>query len=93
LVKGMTRRIVEIKETGCSYFERAIFFVRMDMPQNTPEYTLTQEASKIIEKFCNDLKLTRPSKKYKILDVLKLVVSAVAGAAAAVLVLKLGAVI
>jgi hypothetical protein len=89
----MTRRIVEIKETGSNYFERAIFFVRMDMPQNTTEYTLTQEASRIIEKFRSDLKLTRPSKKYRFMDFIKLAVAAAAGAAAAVLVLKLGALI
>jgi hypothetical protein len=89
----MTRRIVEIKETGSNYFERAIFFVRMDMPQNTLEYTLTQEASKIIDKFCSDLKLTKSPKKSKLLEVVKILLAAVAGAAAAVLVLELSALI
>jgi hypothetical protein len=93
LVKGMTRRIVEIKETGSNYFERAIFFVRMDMPQNTLEYTLTQEASKIIDKFCSDLKLTKSPKKSKLLEVAKILLAAAAGAAAAVLVLELSALI
>jgi hypothetical protein len=87
----MTRRIVEIKETGSNYFERAIFFVRMDMPQNTLEYTLTQEASKIIDKFCSDLKLTKSPKKSKLLEVVKILLAAAAGAAAAVLVLELSA--
>jgi hypothetical protein len=89
----MTRRIVEIKETGSNYFERAIFFVRMDMPQNTLEYTLTQEASKIIDKFCSDLKLTKSPKKSKLLEVAKILLAAAAGAAAAVLVLELSALI
>jgi hypothetical protein len=89
----MTRRIVEIKETGSNYFERAIFFVRMDMPQSTPESTLTQEASKIIDKFCTDLKLTKASHKYKIIDIAKIVAAAIAGAAAAVLVLELSALV
>ena len=93
MVKGMTRRIVEIKETGSNYFERAIFFVRMDMPQNTLEYTLTQEASKIIDKFCSDLKLTKSPKKSKLLEVAKILLAAAAGAAAAVLVLELSALI
>jgi hypothetical protein len=87
----MTRRIVEIKETGSNYFERAIFFVRMDMPQNTLEYTLTQEASKIIDKFCSDLKLTKSPKKSKLLEIVKILLAAVAGAAA--LVLELSALI
>ena len=83
MVKGMTRRIVEIKETGSNYFERAIFFVRMDMPQDTMEHTLTQEATKIIDKFCSDLKLSRPPRKARLLD--KIVIAAAVGAAAAAL--------
>jgi hypothetical protein len=89
LVKGMTRRIVEIKETGSSYFERAIFFVRMDMPAGTPENTLTKEASKIIDKFCSDLKLNKMPRRSKYLDIAKISIAAVGGAAAAVLVLEL----
>ena len=89
MVKGMTRRIVEIKETGSNYFERAIFFVRMDTAQNTSENTLTQEASRIIDRFCSDLKLTRPPKKEKFTIVLKYFLTAVAGAAATVLILAL----
>lgn len=89
LVKGMTRRIVEIRETGSSYFERAIFFVKMDMPQNTPENTLTKEATKIIDKFCTDLKLNKPSKKCRWIGIAKIIIAAVIGAAAAVLVLEL----
>ena len=85
MVKGMTRRIVEIKETGSNYFERAIFFVRMDMPQDTMEHTLTQEATKIIDKFCSDLKLSRPPRKARLLDIAKIVIAAAVGAAAAAL--------
>jgi hypothetical protein len=85
----MTRRIVEIKETGSSYFERAIFFVRMDMPQNTPENTLTHEASKIIDKFCADLKLTKQPKRWGWQGLLKIGLSALCGALLAVLFLKL----
>jgi len=88
LVKGITRRIVEIKETGSGYFERAIFFVRMDAPQNLTESTLTKEASHIIDRFCNDLKFDRNTKKYKALDILKLMAAAVGGALAAFIILK-----
>lgn len=80
MVKGITRRIVEIKETGSDYFERAIFFVKMDMTQAPPEYTLTQEASRIIDDFCADLRLSRPSKKIRLLAWGKLLIAAAAGA-------------
>ena len=91
MVKGMTKRIVEIKDTGSSYFERAIFFVRMDMAQNTTEYTLSQEASKIIDKFCAELKLIKAPTKMKLLDVIKIVLAAIAGAAMTVIVLEIRA--
>lgn len=31
MIKGVNRQVVEVRETGCDYFERIIFFVR-------PEY-------------------------------------------------------
>ena len=89
MVKGMTKRIVEIKDTGSNLFEKAIFFVRMDMPQSASEYTLSQEATKIIDKFCSELRLTKTPRRVKLLDVLKLAVSAVAGAMLTVIVMQL----
>lgn len=92
MVKGMTKRIVEIKDTGSNLFERAIFFVRMDMSQNTTEYTLSKEAEKIIDKFCAELKLTRASRGMRLWDLLKLAASAVAGAMLTILVIQLVAI-
>lgn len=89
MVKGMTRRIVEIKDTGSGYFERAIFFVRLDTPHNVTEYSLSQEATKIIEKYSSDLQLGKPDKKQKFRNLIKNICVALAGAVAAVLVLKL----
>lgn len=92
MVKGVTRRIVEIKETGSSYFERAIFFVRMENSRNTNEYTLSQEARRIIDKFSGDVELSeadgKKRKKQKAMYALKLAVAAVAGALAAFLIMK-----
>ena len=90
MVKGMTRRIVEIKGSGSSCFERAIFFVRMDMPSNTPENTLTQEASRIIDEFCSGMELKKPPLRRRIGEILRVAGAAVFGAAAAVVIVKFG---
>ena len=36
MIKGVNRQVVEVRETGCDYFERIIFFVK-------PEYTSLSE--------------------------------------------------
>lgn len=90
MVKGMTRRIVEIKGSGNSCFERAIFFVRMDMPSNTPEHTLTQEASRIIDEFCTGMELKKPPLRRKLGKILLVAGAALLGAAATVVTVKLG---
>lgn len=93
MVKGVTRRIVEIKETGSNYFERAIFFVKMDEGRNASEYTLSQEARRIIDKYSSGLPLTSVDKKQQMkkraMLILKYFVSAVAGAVSAILLMHL----
>lgn len=37
MVKGVNRQVLEIHETGCEYFEKALFFVR-------PEYSAEKES-------------------------------------------------
>lgn len=92
MVKGVTRRVVEIKETGSSYFERAIFFVRMDSCKNLSEYTLTQEAKHIIDNFSKGPSASASGDKQKkrpaAMTVLKFIVSAVSGALAAIILMK-----
>ena len=84
MVKGVTRRIVEIKETGSSYFERAIFFVSMEGRRGVNEYTLSQEARRIIDRLSNDKSLQlpgqKPQKRVLFLSIVKLVGSAALGA-------------
>lgn len=36
MVKGVNRQVLEIHETGCEYFEKALFFVK-------PEYSTAKE--------------------------------------------------
>jgi hypothetical protein len=93
MVKGVTRRIVEIKETGSNYFERAIFFVSMDHIKNASESTLSQEARRIIDNYSNGLPpISVDKKKNKhsaALSVFMLLISAAAGAIATIIVMKI----
>jgi hypothetical protein len=83
MVKGVTKRIVEIKETGSSYFERAIFFVSMEGRRGANEYTLSQEARRIIDRLSNDKSLQMPGqrqgKRALLFSLIKLVGSAAFG--------------
>ena len=89
MVKGMTRRIVEIRETGSDYFEKAIFFVRMDTAGNVAEYTLTQEAGKIIDRLCADLSLKKRAPHARFWSVARLTSAALLGAAAGILLFRI----
>lgn len=53
MVKGVERKIIEIRDTGSDCFERALFFVRPDTPSPLAEPTLAGEAARIIDKFCH----------------------------------------
>jgi hypothetical protein len=87
LIKGMTRRIVEIKQPQSNYFEKAVFYCRTNMPRGISEYTLTQEATRIIESLCIDGK-TKPTKKLSFKGFLKIIISAAFGAVGAIILLK-----
>lgn len=90
MVKGMTRRIVEIKQTNSNYFEKAIFYCRTNIPKSTSEHTLTQEAQRIIESLCTEKASAAPPRRKKgLYGIIKAVVSAVAGAVGAMLIFKL----
>ncbi|HEX2939100.1 MAG TPA: hypothetical protein VHO66_09320 [Ruminiclostridium sp.] len=93
MVKGVTKRIVEIKETGSDYFERAIFFINLEGSKGSSEYTLSQEAQRIIDSLSNDNMPCVSDRKHKTRDrafsVLKLLISAAAGVFVTLLVTNL----
>jgi hypothetical protein len=93
MVKGVTRRIVEIKETGSNYFERAIFFVNTDSGRSASENTLSQEARRIIDNYSSVLPICAADEKKKkrlaVLSVMRLLVSAAAGAIATIIIMKI----
>lgn len=78
MIKGVNRQVVEVRETGCDYFERIIFFVR-------PEYTSLSEG-KIRERaslIAGGAPLPPPTKtkSNKLTDVLKILLGVMCGLA------------
>ena len=76
MIKGVNSQVVEVRETGCDYFERIIFFVR-------PEYTSLSEG-KIRERaslIAGGAPLPPPTKtkSNKLTDWLKLILGVLCG--------------
>ncbi len=79
MIKGVNRQVVEVRETGCDYFERIIFFVK-------PEYASISEG-KIRERaslIAGDTPLPPPTKKKgnHLTGILKVILSTLCGLAA-----------
>ncbi len=79
MIKGVNRQVVEVRETGCDYFERIIFFVK-------PEYASLSEG-KIRERaslIAGETPLPPPtkSKNNRLTDILKVVLGTLCGLAA-----------
>jgi hypothetical protein len=78
MIKGVNRQVVEVRETGCDYFEKIIFFVK-------PEYAALSEG-KIRERaslIAGDAPLPPPTKarSARLTDVLKIILSTLCGLA------------
>ena len=58
MVKGVNRQVLEIHETGCEYFEKALFFVR-------PEYSRENEGKLKTEAMSSVLNFTSVPKTRK----------------------------
>jgi hypothetical protein len=79
MIKGVNRQVVEVRETGCDYFERIIFFVK-------PEYASISEG-KIRERaslIAGDTPLPPPTKTKgnHLTGILKVILSTLCGLAA-----------
>lgn len=86
MIKGVNRQVVEVNETQCEYFEKIMFFVK-------PEYATISEG-KIRERagmIADSSTLPPPTKlkRNRYFEALKLIFSALCGAAAAIIVLRL----
>lgn len=81
MIKGVNRQVVEVRETGCDYFERIIFFVK-------PEYAALSEG-KIRERaslIAGGTPLPPPTKTKdnRLTDILKILLGALCGLAAGI---------
>lgn len=79
MIKGVNRQVVEVRETGCEYFERIIFFVK-------PEYASLSEG-KIRERaslIAGGAPLPPPTKTKdsRLTGILKILLGALSGLAA-----------
>lgn len=87
MVKGVNRQVLEIHETGCEYFEKALFFVR-------PEYSaegdtkLKGKALKSINNFTGVPKTRKQKVKSGFFFLAELLASAGAGAIITALIVK-----
>ena len=79
MMKGVNRQVVEVRETGCDYFERIIFFVK-------PEYASLSEG-KIRERaslIAGETPLPPPTKtkSTRLTGILKVILGTLCGLAA-----------
>ena len=79
MVKGVNRQVLEIHETGCEYFEKALFFVRPEFSQES-ESKLKGKALNSIKNSTGIPKTRKQKIKSKMFFVVELLASAGAGA-------------
>lgn len=79
MIKGVNRQVVEVAETGCDYFERALFFVN-------PKYygitdgKLRERAQTIVKSAGAPPKTKGSEKRSKVKIFIEIAASAAAGA-------------
>lgn len=87
MVKGVNRQVLEVRETGCEYFEKALFFIR-------PEYSAESDAKlrggalKAIRSSAAVPKTRRQKVKSGLFILSEMLTSAGVGAAIAAVIIK-----
>lgn len=79
MVKGVNRQVIEIHETGCECFEKALLFVRPEFSGKNEKH-LKGKALKSIQGFTPVPKTRKQKLKSRFVLVAELVASAGAGA-------------
>lgn len=79
MVKGVNRQVLEVHETGCEYFEKALFFIRPEYSAKS-ESTLKGGALKSIKKSAAVPKTKKEKVKSSLFIVLEMLASAGVGA-------------
>lgn len=79
MVKGVNRQVLEIHETGCEYFEKALFFVKPEFSREN-EGKLKTEALSSVLKFTSVPKTRKQKVKSRVLIITEMAASAGVGA-------------
>ena len=87
MVKGVNRQVLEIHETGCEYFEKALFFVRPEFSGES-DAKLKGKAIKSIRSSAGVPKTRKQKIKSKAFLIGELLASAGAGAIITALVIR-----
>ena len=87
MVKGVNRQVLEIHETGCDYFEKALFFVRPEFSQES-DSKLKSKALNSIHNSTGIPKTRKQKIKSKAFFVAELLASAGVGAIVTALIIK-----
>ena len=87
MVKGVNRQVLEIHETGCEYFEKALFFVRPEFSGES-ESKLKGKALNSIHNSTGIPKTRKQKIKSKAFFVVELLTSAGVGAVITMCLLK-----
>lgn len=51
MIKGCSRRMIMVKDTGSRYFDSAYFIVKCDLPGSCGEVDMLSEAHRMIESY------------------------------------------
>lgn len=79
MVKGVNRQVLEIHETGCEYFEKALFFIRPEFSAES-DGKLRGGALKSIRRSVSVPKTRREKMKSSLFVIAEMILSAGAGA-------------
>lgn len=79
MVKGVNRQVLEIHETGCEYFEKALLFVRPEYSREN-EGKLKTEAMSSVLNFTSVPKTRKQKLKSRVLIFAEMTASAGVGA-------------
>ncbi len=88
MVKGVNRQVLEIHETGCDYFEKALFFVRPEYSREN-EGKLKTEAVSSVMNFTSVPKTRKQKLKSRVLIFAEMAASAGVGAIITALLISL----
>ena len=87
MVKGVNRQVLEIHETGCDYFEKALFFVKPEYSRENEGKLKTKAVSSVMN-FTSVPKTRKQKIKSRVLFIGEILASAGVGAFVTTMILK-----